>query len=89
MITGLRFNCSSVQDQFNLKPSISTFGKCFGGGFANWNNCLKKDILKKMSKNKKKRYFLVERFLAIQLVCIFPTKWLLIYIKIKNLFSKI
>ena len=30
MITGLRFNCSSVQNQFNLKPSISTFGKCFG-----------------------------------------------------------
>ena len=31
MITGLRFNCSSVQDQFNLKPSISTFGKFLGG----------------------------------------------------------
>ena len=29
MITGLRFNCSSVQNQVYLEPSISTFGKCF------------------------------------------------------------
>ena len=47
MITGLRFNCSSVQDQFNLKPSISTFGKCFGGGLPIGIIALKKDILKK------------------------------------------
>ena len=36
MITGLRFNCSSVQSQFYLEPSVSTFGKCFGGGITNW-----------------------------------------------------
>jgi|TARA_B100001093_G_scaffold427282_1_gene421564 glutamate-1-semialdehyde 2,1-aminomutase len=57
MITGLRFNCSSVQDQFNLKPSISTFGKCFGGGLPIGIIAIKKDILKKMSKNKKKVFF--------------------------------
>ena len=33
MITGLRFNGSSVQDNLKLNPSISTFGKCLGGGF--------------------------------------------------------
>ena len=32
MITGLRTNCSSVQNYFNVKPDLSTFGKCFGGG---------------------------------------------------------
>ena len=32
MITGLRCNGSSVQNQLNLNPSISTFGKCLGGG---------------------------------------------------------
>ena len=57
MITGLRFNCSSVQDQFNLNPSISTFGKCFGGGLPIGIIALKKDILKKMSNNKKKVFF--------------------------------
>ena len=48
MITGLRFNCSSVQDQFNLKPSISTFGKCFGGGLPIGIIAIKKDIIKKI-----------------------------------------
>ena len=33
IITGIRFNCSSVQNIFKLNPSISTFGKCLGGGF--------------------------------------------------------
>ncbi len=32
MITGLRTDCSSVQAYFKIKPDISTFGKCFGGG---------------------------------------------------------
>ena len=57
MITGLRFNCSSVQDQFNLKPSISTFGKCFGGGLPIGIIALKKDILKKNEQKKKKGIF--------------------------------
>ena len=57
MITGLRFNCSSVQDQFNLKPSISTFGKCFGGGLPIGIIAIKKDIINKIDKNKKKVFF--------------------------------
>jgi glutamate-1-semialdehyde 2,1-aminomutase len=57
MITGLRFNCSSVQSQFNLKPSISTFGKCFGGGLPIGIIGIKKSIIKKLNKNKKKIFF--------------------------------
>ena len=57
MITGLRFNCSSVQNQFNLEPSISTFGKCFGGGLPIGIIGIKKNIIKKLDKNKKKIFF--------------------------------
>ena len=57
MITGLRFNCSSVQNQFNLKPSISTFGKCFGGGLPIGIIGIKRNIIKKLNKNKKKIFF--------------------------------
>ena len=32
MITGLRTDCKSVQSIYKIKPDISTFGKCFGGG---------------------------------------------------------
>ena len=32
MITALRINGKSVQSHFKIKPDISTFGKCFGGG---------------------------------------------------------
>ena len=57
MITGLRFNCSSVQNQFKLNPSISTFGKCFGGGLPIGIIGIKKNIFEKLSKNKKKIFF--------------------------------
>lgn len=57
MITGLRFNCSSVQKQFNLKPSISTFGKCLGGGLPIGIIGIKKNIIKKMDENKNKVFF--------------------------------
>lgn len=57
MITGLRFNCSSVQDQFNLNPSISTFGKCFGGGLPIGVIAIKKNIFLKINNNKKKVFF--------------------------------
>ena len=33
MITGLRIDCGSVQSYFKIKSDITTFGKCFGGGF--------------------------------------------------------
>lgn len=32
MITGLRTEGRTVQDLYNIKPDISTFGKCYGGG---------------------------------------------------------
>tara|TARA_Y100000389_G_scaffold102894_1_gene99731 strand:+ start:1100 stop:2329 length:1230 start_codon:yes stop_codon:yes gene_type:complete len=57
MITGLRFNCSSVQNQLNFKPSISTFGKCFGGGLPIGIIGIKENIIKKLDKNKKKIFF--------------------------------
>lgn len=57
MITGLRFNCSSAQDQLNLNPSISTFGKCFGGGFPIGIIGLKKEVLIKLKKKRKKIFF--------------------------------
>ena len=56
MITGLRFEGSSVQNVFNLSPSISTFGKCFGGGLPIGIIALKKEIVKKL-KNKNKKVF--------------------------------
>jgi len=57
MITGLRFNCSSVQNQFYLEPSISTFGKCFGGGLPIGIIGIKKSVVKKLDNNKKKVFF--------------------------------
>ena len=57
MITGLRFNGSSAQDQLKLNPSITTFGKCFGGGFPIGIIALKKEVLKKLKKNKRKIFF--------------------------------
>jgi len=57
MITGLRNNCSSVQSQFNLNPSISTFGKCFGGGLPIGIIGIRKNIINKLDKNNKKIFF--------------------------------
>ena len=57
MITGIRTYEGSVQKKFNLKPSISTFGKCIGGGAPIGAIGLSNDILKKIKKNKKKIYF--------------------------------
>jgi glutamate-1-semialdehyde 2,1-aminomutase len=57
MVTGIRFNGKCVQQFFNIKPHISTFGKCFGGGLPIGIIALNKDILKKMNKLKKKVFF--------------------------------
>ena len=57
MITGVRTYEGSVQKKFNLKPSISTFGKCIGGGVPIGVIGLSNDILKKINKSKKKIYF--------------------------------
>ena len=56
MITGLRLNGKSVQENLNLKPSISTFGKCLGGGLPIGIIGIKKSIEKKI-KNKNKKIF--------------------------------
>ena len=57
MITGLRCNGSSIQDQLNLKPSISTFGKCLGGGMPIGIIGVKKNIFERLSLNNKKIFF--------------------------------
>ncbi len=57
MITGMRVNMSSVQDEMNLSPSISTFGKCFGGGMPIGIIAVKKQIYTKLSKANKKVFF--------------------------------
>ena len=57
IITGIRFNCSSIQTEFKLHPSISIFGKCFGGGFPMGIIALKKNIVDKLKKNKKTVFF--------------------------------
>lgn len=57
MITGLRFKGSSVQQNFNLCPDISTFGKCFGGGFPIGIIAISKKINRRIMKLNKKVFF--------------------------------
>jgi glutamate-1-semialdehyde 2,1-aminomutase len=57
MITGLRIDGSSFQTKYNVKPDISTFGKCFGGGFPIGIIALNKNIDVKIKKLKKKIFF--------------------------------
>ena len=45
---------STLQDYFKIKPDISTFGKCFGGGLPLGIISVSKEIYKKMSKNQRK-----------------------------------
>ena len=57
MITGLRYNGASAQKVMKLDPSISTFGKCFGGGLPLGIIAIKKNIEKKIFKKKKNEIF--------------------------------
>ena len=50
IITGLRTNCSSVQNKYNLHSDISTFGKAFGNIFTN------SFLLEFQKKNRKKNF---------------------------------
>lgn len=53
ILTGVRVNCSSVQNTFNIKADISTFGKIIGGGMPIGVIGLTKKITNKIRKNKK------------------------------------
>ena len=57
MITGLRTNCSSVQKYYNIKPDISIFGKCFGGGLPIGFISISKKTFLKISRLNKKIFF--------------------------------
>ena len=57
MITGLRVDGKSVQSYFNLRPDISTFGKCFGGGMPIGIIGISKKTENLIKKNKKKIFF--------------------------------
>ena len=57
MITGLRIDGKSVQSHFNLKPDISIFGKCLGGGLPIGIIAISKRIEKLIIKRKKNIFF--------------------------------
>ncbi len=57
MITGLRTDGKTLQDFYNLKPSISTFGKSYGGGMPIGFIGIDKKIENKIKKKKSKIYF--------------------------------
>ena len=57
MITGLRTNCSSVQNYFKIKPDLSTFGKCFGAGLPIGIISVSKNTSKKLNKVNPKVFF--------------------------------
>ena len=56
IITGLRTDASTLQKYFDIKPDISTFGKCFGGGLPIGIIGVSKMVFNKM-KNKEKKIF--------------------------------
>ena len=57
LITGLRTNGSTLQNYFKIKPDISTFGKCFGGGLPIGIIGITKEIYSKLPKKEKKVFF--------------------------------
>ena len=57
MITGIRTDCSSIQNYFGINAEISTFGKCFGGGLPIGIISISKKISKKLEKIKPKVFF--------------------------------
>ena len=57
MITGLRTDGSSLQNNYKIKTDISTFGKAFGGGLPIGIIGLTKNTENKLRKNKLPVYF--------------------------------
>jgi glutamate-1-semialdehyde 2,1-aminomutase len=57
IITGLRTNCSSVQNNYQLVSDISTFGKVFGNSLPIGFIAITKKIEKKINKKRLKIFF--------------------------------
>ena len=57
MITGLRTDGKTLQDFYNIKPNISTFGKSYGGGMPIGFIGIDKNIENKIKRNKSRIYF--------------------------------
>jgi glutamate-1-semialdehyde 2,1-aminomutase len=57
MITGIRTSGKSVQQIYKLKPSISTFGKCIGGGASIGAIGITKKIFNFIKKQELRPYF--------------------------------
>ena len=57
MITGLRTDSRSVQSYFKFNSDITTFGKCFGGGFPIGIIGISKKVENKIYMKNKKIYF--------------------------------
>lgn len=57
ILTGIRINCSSVQDLFGIRTGISTFGKIIGGGMPIGLIGISKEVYKKIRKKNKKIFF--------------------------------
>ena len=57
IITGLRTNCKSLQEHFNIQTDISTFGKVFGSGVPIGFIAITKKIEKILLKKKLSVYF--------------------------------
>ena len=68
MITGLRHEGSSIQDILKLSPTISTFGKCLGGGLPIGIIAIKKNIETKLLRKDKK---LQSLYLLVAALCLF------------------
>ena len=57
MITGVRTDGKTLQNLYKVKPDISTFGKCYGGGMPIGFIGINKNIENKIKKNKTKIFF--------------------------------
>jgi glutamate-1-semialdehyde 2,1-aminomutase len=57
MITGLRTDGKTLQNFYNIKPDISTFGKSYGGGMPIGFIGISRNIENKIKNNKTKIYF--------------------------------
>ena len=57
MITGLRTECSSIQNFFNVNADISIFGKCYGAGLPLGFISITNNVYKKLQKLNQKVFF--------------------------------